>query len=259
MGWEGRRMPPMSDCPQKQHGRRQELLPLPRLSPPCVLQEPTGLKSPPGGPSLDGGPRPGRLHQPHRVSPGVVEGTAQQPADGREVGEVAVAQVCCPRARGLQRAEEKRPPAGPSGGAHRPWGWPRAGRCAPGPAAPRRSGQEPRRRGGRGGSGRQRPAPGWHWRSRGELAAPQELPSPAPRLGSSRARGCPPAALSWPCCSAHCTATRPRSRHPAASHSAAPAWLSARRDHPEPWAPGQLSMSQKALEEEDALCLPQPP
>lgn len=140
------------------------------LSPPRSPWEPARLQSPPGGPGLDGGAPPGRLHQPHRVAPSLVEGPSQQPADGGEIGEIPLAQVFWSRKSRL-KGKTRENPAFPgvfseTRGAHRPWGWPRASPRAPGPPARCRREPAPRRRGGPRGSERPRRAPGWRWQSR---------------------------------------------------------------------------------------------
>lgn len=255
------RIPPP---PQKQCGTGQEVF-LCLLSPSHVLWEPTCLQSPSGGPGLDGGAPPGCLHQPNGVPQSLIEVAPQQPADGREVGEIPMAQVFCSRNSELQREK---------GGkksrfqafflkaccTYRPLGWTTASRFAPGPPAPRRSGRVLRRRCGRRGSERRRRAPGWRWRSREGSGARQALPCLIPacagRIGPCR--GGLPAGLSLPCCSDRCKATRLQSRCPAASRSLSLAQLLACRDRPDPSGPGQLSMSQEVLEEKDGVCLSQP-
>lgn len=177
--WDGKgwRMPAESGRgddtpppPKNQHGTRQEVFPPRLLSPPRLLREPAAPQSPWGGPGLDGGAPPGRLHQPDGVPQSLVEVAPQQPADGREVGEIPVAQVF--RSRNSKREKGGGGGEKPFPGfffflearcAHRPSGWTTASRCAPGPPAPPRSGRALRRRGGRKGSERRRRAPGWRW------------------------------------------------------------------------------------------------
>lgn len=174
MGRDGR-------CPPKTHAARgQEVSPPHLLSPPCVLREPARLQGPSGGPGLDGGAPPGRLHQPHGVPQGLVEVPPQQPAHGREVGEIPMAQVFC------SRKEKKE--AGKKAISrlflvflevcctHQPSGWTTANRCAPGPPAPCQSGRAPRQRRGYRGSEWQQRAPGWRWRSREGSGAGEALP-----------------------------------------------------------------------------------
>lgn len=173
---EGWRMPPQTHAAQG-----QEVSPPHLLSPPCVLREPARPQGPSGGPGLDGGAPPGRLHQPHGVPQGLVEVPPQQPAHGREVGEIPMAQVFCSR-KDKKGGERKKAISRLFLGflevccTHRLSGWTTANRFAPGPPAPRRSGRAPRRRRGHRGSERRRRAPGWRWRSREGSGAREALP-----------------------------------------------------------------------------------
>lgn len=102
VGWEGG-----EDAPKKPRDAGREVFP-PLLSPPRVLREPAGPQSPSRRPGFNGGASPGRLHQPDGVPQSLVEVTPQQPADGREVGEIPMAQVFCSRNGELQRGKKGR-------------------------------------------------------------------------------------------------------------------------------------------------------
>lgn len=152
---------------EKQCGMGQEVFPQHLLSPPRVLWEPTCLQNPARGPGLDGGPPPGHLHQPDGGPQSLIQGAPQQPAHGREVGEIPVAQIFCSRNSRLQRETVEKKPF-PSllleaHCTHQLLEWTMASQSAPGPPAPHRSGQVLQQRYGRRDSERQWRAPGWHW------------------------------------------------------------------------------------------------